>query len=220
MEPLFELHEEGRKVSFEVPTTEAVRCFLQRQRFAYVEYTDDPEDETLTSSWESGDDSCFEYGGDAAEWIDDRSDEEEAEITDDEAWSVSGRFGIGRYAPTWWMAGSGSHDDACTCRPLGLLEVLQDHADPKKRQSALEAHLSGLRGIWDHFWSGDALVNGSSDLINGACSNCIAEGRDHLSDVLDEARNLAEELGEALAAFHTQIDLGLDLDLGLDRYEH
>jgi hypothetical protein len=214
MEPLFELHEEGRRVCFEVPTTEAVRCFLQRQRFAYVEHTDDPESETLTSSWESGDDSCFEYGDDAAEWIDGCSDEEDAEITDEEAWFVASLFGIGRYAPTWWLAGSGSHDDTCTCRPLGLLEVLQDHADPNKRQSALEAHLSGLRGIWDHFWSGDALVNGSSDLINGACSNCIAEGREHLSDVLDEARNLAEELGEALAAFHTQIDLGLD------RYEH
>jgi hypothetical protein len=213
MEPLFELHEEGQRVRFEVPTMEAIHCFLRRHRFVYVEHADDSEIETLTSSWESGDDSGFEYGG-AAECIDDRPDGDGAESTEEEAWLVASLFGIGRYAPTWWMSGAGPHDDTCTCRPLGLLEVLQDHTDPSKQREALAAHLSGLRGIWDHFWSGDALVNGASDSINGACSTCIAEGREHLDYILDEARNLAEELGEAIAAFHTQIDLGLC------RYDH
>lgn len=210
MDATFKLNKNGKLVCFEVPTTEAICCFLQRQRVSHEEQEDDLERDTFTPSLENDEESCFEYGDEAEEWLDDSSDDGDAEATDDEVWIAAGLFGIGRYAQTWWMVGSGLHGDTCTCRPLGLLEVLQDHAEPGNRQGALEAHLGGLRMIWDHFWSGDALVNGSCDLINGACSYCIAEGREHLGDVLDEARNLAEELGVALAAFHTQIDLGRD----------
>jgi len=183
-------------------TGEADEGDLEGTTGSSVEWCDDLQAELEA---ELGDISALGIEGDGV-W----DEYDIAEVSDAEAWFIAGLFGVGMYAPSWWLFDGPAHGPTCRCRPIGLLEVLQDHADGAERQGALDAHLGGLRGIWDHFWSGDALVNGSSELINGACSNCIAEGREHLGDVLDEARHLAEELGEALAAFHSRIDLGLD----------
>jgi len=189
-------HDKGRF------TGEATEGELEGTAGFSVEWCDDLQAELEA---EFGDISALGIDGDGV-W----DERDIAEVSDAEAWFIAGLFGVGMYAPSWWLFDGPAHGPTCRCRPIGLLEVLQDHADVAERQGALDAHLGGLRGIWDHFWSGDALVNGSSELINGACSNCIAEGREHLGDVLDEARHLAEELGEALAAFHSRIDLGLD----------
>lgn len=202
--PVYEILSGTSLVRLCIPDLDGIVCFLERQRISFEEAESDDEFEE------------FEMGFEPDETVDDDFAEGDEtlsveEIDEDDAWLVAGMFGVGRYSPSWWlfdMDPGVSHGPHCNCRPLGLLEVMQYHAPVPDRQEALEAHLSALRDVWDHFWSGDALVNGASEEINGACSTCIITGREHLGDVLDEARNLAEELGEALAAFHSHIDIG------------
>ena len=198
-------------VRFVIADIETIRCFLSRQhiQIADVDETLDEDQVEVSASFGNLDDEEASVYGD--DFGDDCEPLNVEEIEDAEVWFIAGMFGIGKYAASWWMLPSdGEHTSDCRCRPMCLLEVLQDHAEGAERQGALEEHLDGLQGIWDHFWSGDALINGSSEHINGACSDCLVEGRGHLTDVLDEARNLAEELGEALAAFQSSISIGLD----------
>lgn len=211
----FELHSDGRSVKFTVPSMTEIRCFLNRQSVA-VAASDkssgaDREGDGAYDEYNEYDE-CEEHE-ELGEYVDEDLEYENvevAELSDGDAWVIAGLFGIGQHSPSWWLNAQGGHGSQCACRPAGLLEVLQDYATSSDRQGALEAHLGALRDVWDHFWSGDSLVNGEGEHINGACPACITEGRDHLGDILDEARNLAEELGEALAAFHSHIDLGLD----------
>lgn len=201
----FVFEHESLRISLHIPTLESVCCYLDRQRAAM----NDDDDEVEEAYYANSDDDF-----DALDDFDDLDDgdlfDDDDAVNDDEIWQVAGLLGIGRYSPTWWTLSETDHADGCRCRPMGLLEVLQYHTTGTLRQDALEAHLVALQEVWDHFWSGDGIVNGSSDQINGACVDCLVAGREHLGDVLDEARNLAEELGEALAAFHSHIDIGLD----------
>lgn len=197
-------------VRIHVPSVDQVMCFLSRQQLSFD--SDESEFELIEGEfgevYETDEDETYAEYDDA----DDEDDEEGGEYvieSDDELWYIASMFGICRFAPSWWLEPAGDHGDECECRPISLLEVLQDRIPAERRQDALEAHLGALRDIWDHFWSGDALVTGASLSINGACPSCIVEGREHLGDVVDEARNLAEGLGEALAAFHSRIDIGL-----------
>jgi len=200
---IFELRNEDKSVKFSVPTMEEVRCFLNRQSVSFVG-REAEEDAEIDFEGYYDDDTEYDDLDFEAEEVD------VEEMTDADAWMVAGLFGVGQHSPSWWLNSKTEHGEECLCRPAGLLEVLQDYAASGDRQGALEAHLGALRDVWDHFWSGDALVNGEGELINGACPACLIEGREHLSEILDEARNLAEELGEALAAFHSHIDLGID----------
>ena len=196
-----EISSDGVRVRLAVPTYQEVCCFLERQR---TEVLDEREEyDILEGEFLEG------------EFMDEDDESQDSvpveEIDEEDVWMIANVFGIGRYSPSWWVIDDlTEHGETCDCRPLGLLEVLHDHAQGSDRQEALEAHLAALRDVWDHFWSGDGLINGASEHIGGACGSCIVEGREHLSNVLDEARNLAEELGEALAAFHSQIDIGVN----------
>ena len=192
-------------ISLLVPSLEAVWCFLERQRGIAAADVDDDDNVEAYYATSDEDFDAFDLFDD-----DDDDDVEVCELTDADIWELASMFGIGQYSPTWWVLSEDEHGDGCRCRPMGLLEVLQYHTTGTLRQDALEAHLAALQEVWDHFWSGDGIVNGSSDQINGACVACLVDGREHLGDVLEEARNLAEELGEALAAFHSHINIGLD----------
>lgn len=206
----FEINHGDVPIRFAVVDIETMRCFLGRQHIqvADAETTTDAGVEISASFGDLDEGEVSSYGDDFSEDCETLNIEE---IEDGEVWFIASMFGIGRYAASWWaLPSDGEHGEECKCRPMCLLEVLQDHAEGEERQGALEEHLGGLQEIWDHFWSGDALINGSSEHINGACSDCLVEGRGHLTDVLDEARNLAEELGEALAAFQSSISIGLD----------
>jgi hypothetical protein len=213
VENIFELHGKSGSIKFTVPTMVEVRCFLERQNVS-VRSQEMPD----LADGESGEDEEYEpyygnYDDDDDFGLDGIGFDDEVEIkdmSDEDTWSIAGLFRIGKHAPSWWLNSDKPHGKECTCRPASLLETLQDHASSPDRQSALEAHLGALRDTWDHFWSGDSLINGEGERINGACPNCLVEGREHLGDILDEARNLAEELGEALAAFQSHIDLGID----------
>jgi hypothetical protein len=224
----FEIRNDANHILFDVPHIDAVWCYLERQRFEYddrvggIEALSDALDTELLDEDDEDAEGDEAYGASyaAARWFEDEAGDMYGDLDSDDLaaiaedtdaiWEVAAMLGIGRHAPGWWMAGTADHANDCDCRPLSLLEVLQYHSTGAIRQAALEAHLGALQEVWHHFWSGDAVINGSSEEINGACVACLTEGREHLSTVLDEARNLAEELGEALAAFHSHIDIGLD----------
>lgn len=194
----FSIHEGGSYILFHVPSDVAVRCFVQRSLADSHRFEFDVADG-------SGEPAAAYF-----DMTDELSDIDASDLSDSDVWHIGSLFGVGRHSPTWWNLSDASHDDDCRCHPVTLLEILQDHATGGTRQASLEAHLRALHNVWDHFWSGDAVINSGSDTLNGACAECLVGGRSHLEDVLDEARNLAEELGEALAAFHSRIDIGID----------
>lgn len=229
VQPVYELGDGENRIVFATPDIDTVCCFLSRvgtvmdlddvddvPRGFYLSVMDERAGDAGVAGFEDGLDGYLndDADGDLEDVFDgdfDDGDDLDTEYADEsEVWEVAGAFGIGQFSPSWWMLGEGTHDEGCTCRPAGLLEILQYHAPVPLRQSVLDVHLAALRSAWDHFWSGDALINGGGDRINGACVGCLTEGAEHLSRVVDEARQLAEELGEALAAFHSQINIGLD----------
>ncbi len=207
----FTTGDENSLVRIHVPSEAQVMCFISRQQLSFD--ADDGDFELIEGAYgevyETDNLVMQEMYDDGEADEDDEVDVEYVIESDDELWYIASMFGICRFAPSWWLESAEEHGDDCDCKPISLLEVLQDRIPAARRQDALEAHLGALRDIWDHFWSGDALVTGASLSINGACPSCITEGREHLGDVVDEARNLAEGLGEALAAFHSRIDIGL-----------
>jgi hypothetical protein len=111
-------------------------------------------------------------------------------------------------AACWWFAETGCGGvEECQCGPVTLLEVLT-HAEAAERDGIVEAHVTLLSATWDHYWSGQALMNPDAGELGAACAACIVDGPDHVYDVLEVAETLATELGEALAAFSTRIRLG------------
>ena len=110
--------------------------------------------------------------------------------------------------PLWWFEAYGCDGDyGCSCGPVTLLEVLSE-IGTEHRQTALDAHTSAMRDLFDHFWSGQALLAGSTGKIGDACVSCLVEGHTHVWDVFEAATVLAEEFGEAIAAHATTVHLG------------
>jgi hypothetical protein len=108
----------------------------------------------------------------------------------------------------WWFDGTDcAHDIDCACGPVTLLEVLMNVA-ALDRQAILTAHQARIAALWDHFWSGDALLAGRSTDLGTACAECLLSPLTHLPYLYETARELSSELGEALAAFHADVQLG------------
>jgi len=108
----------------------------------------------------------------------------------------------------WWFdADDCNHDNDCDCGPVTLLEVLM-YAAPADRQLVFDAHIRRVSELWDHFWSGDALSSGSSSEIGAACAECLVDASSHLPQLYNTAAELAEEIGEAMAAFRVSVALG------------
>lgn len=151
---------------------------------AQARHFDEAEAQRLACALEEGDDECFV------------SDSNDIDVESEPL------------HPLWWYEESDCAGDAeCTCGPVTLLEVLYQLGDDD-RQNAMEAHVVVMRDLFDHFWSGQGLLDGTSAKIGDACAACICEGHHHVWGVFEAASVLAEELGEALAAHDSAILLG------------
>jgi hypothetical protein len=124
--------------------------------------------------------------------------------------NVAAWFDVARWSATWWYQPESDHGPECTCGPRPFVQVLQSDVGVDDRQGALNAHLDALRTTWDHYWSGDAALTGSSETLGGVCALCLGLGRAHVGDVGGDAHALADELGQALAAFNGEVALGAD----------
>lgn len=107
----------------------------------------------------------------------------------------------------WWYTDACTGGYECSCGPLTLLEALE-RLDPTERGAAVRLHADEMRALYDHFWSGQGLVSGSCSSIGDACVSCISEGAAHVWDVYEDACLLAEEFGEALAAYAYELMVG------------
>ena len=115
---------------------------------------------------------------------------------------------INRFGCWWYEEPDCNLRVDCNCTMVTLLEVLMGIA-ASNHQAALASHMQRSAELWDHFWSGEALLTNTSPSMRSACPSCLIEGISHVADLLSEARDLAAELGEALAAHHANVDLGL-----------
>ncbi len=117
-------------------------------------------------------------------------------------------YDVSTEAPCWWFAeGACEGELNCHCGPVTLLEVLT-RLEPDRRKEALSDHMIMMGELWSHHWSGQGLLDGGTASIGDACAECIINGANHVFDVRDAASSLAEELGEALAAYSCEIELG------------
>jgi hypothetical protein len=107
----------------------------------------------------------------------------------------------------WWHTDSCTGGYECACGPLTLLEALE-RLEPVERGTAVRLHAEEMRSLYDHFWSGQGLVSGASSNIGNACVSCIAEGAVHVWNIYEDACLLAEEFGEALAAYAYELMVG------------
>jgi hypothetical protein len=109
--------------------------------------------------------------------------------------------------PCWWLQEPECDGDLdCGCGPVTLLEALGNVA-VADRAGVLAAHMGLLEELWSHFWSGQALTEGGTATIGDACVECLVEGHAHVYSVFSDATQMAEELGEALAAFECSVTL-------------
>ena len=109
---------------------------------------------------------------------------------------------------TWWWRENGCIADFdCECGPVTLLEAC-NRAESEERSGMIEAHASVMRELFDHYWSGQGLIEGSSAEIGEACVECLIDGAKHVYIVFENASRLAEELGEVLAAYHYHLIVG------------
>jgi hypothetical protein len=107
----------------------------------------------------------------------------------------------------WWFDESACRGDDCHCGPVTLLEVLT-HSTEAARPGIVAAHVAHLANLWDHYWSGEALLSATSGQIGSACPECLLSGGAHIDDLGDAAQQLSGELGEAISAYHSLITLG------------
>lgn len=110
-------------------------------------------------------------------------------------------------ACVWWFTSDTCDRVTCNCGPITLLEALSRlHAD--QRGEAVKAHANQMRELYEHFWSGQGIVSGASMTIGDACPSCISDGTRHVWSVYENACILAEEFGEALAAYAYELFVG------------
>lgn len=110
----------------------------------------------------------------------------------------------------WWVE-SANCDTFCECGQVALIAALSMLPQDLHRE-AVTMHGEQMRDLFSHFWSGQALITGTSSDVCDACSNCLTDGTDHIWEVYADACLLAEEFGEALASY------AYDLLLGAPRY--
>jgi hypothetical protein len=110
--------------------------------------------------------------------------------------------------PCWWFKEDGCEGHIeCACGLVTLLEVL-GRVDAVQRVGVLAAHMQLLAEAWSHYWSGQAILEGGSATIGDACVECLVDGPNHVYALFSHATQMAEELGEALAAFECAVTLG------------
>ena len=107
----------------------------------------------------------------------------------------------------WWREDECGADADCVCGPVTLLEACNS-VESEERSGMIEEHAGKMRELFDHYWSGQGLIEGSSAEIGEACVDCLVEGAKHVYTVFENASRLAEELGEVLAAYHYHLIVG------------
>lgn len=136
-------------------------------------------------------------------------DEEELAYSEDFSWSPVDTED-GYEEPVWWFENDSCDAGVdCVCGRASLLAVLSN-IDPDERHSALKAHVDSMRELFDHFWSGQGLLDGQSSSIGSACATCLTAGHVHVWGVYASACEMAEELGEAMSAYEHKLWLGAD----------
>lgn len=136
-------------------------------------------------------------------------DEEELSYSEDFSWSPVDTDD-GYEEPVWWFESDGCDAGVnCVCGRATLLSVLSN-IETEERPNALLAHVDAMRALFDHFWSGQALLDGQSSSIGDACATCLTSGHVHVWGVYAAACELAEELGEAMCAYEHKLWLGAD----------
>lgn len=110
--------------------------------------------------------------------------------------------------PVWWFEREGCEgNESCTCGRSTLLDALSNLHE-EETGDAVREHIQTMRGMFDHFWSGQGVIEGGSHEIGEACPLCITVGAPHVWDVYEAASDLAQELGEAVAAHEASLELG------------
>lgn len=107
----------------------------------------------------------------------------------------------------WWYQADECTDEHCGCGPLTMLEAVE-RLGVRHRQDALDVHVAAMRSLFDHFWSGQGLIEGSSERVGNACPQCLIHGARHVWEVFDIATSLGEELGETISAFDCKVTIG------------
>jgi hypothetical protein len=105
-----------------------------------------------------------------------------------------------------WYGRNCASDD-CDCGRITLLEALE-RMNPGDRGGAVKMHAAEMRRLFEHFWSGQALLSGASRSIGEACSSCLIHGAGHVVETYENACMMAEEFGEALAAYAYELMVG------------
>lgn len=108
---------------------------------------------------------------------------------------------------SWWWLDDDCDGSPCTCGRLTLLEALE-RLRPELRGEAIRAHADEMRRAYDHFWAGQAVASGVCTALGAVCVDCLVHGARHVWSVYEEASMLAEEFGEALAAYAYELMVG------------
>jgi hypothetical protein len=153
---------------------------------------------------------------DICEWLDHSGGIELPELTDERFETLLTGDGPGPFEHAiWWVhphdcpcdpethnSSESMEEELCVAGRTSLLQVIEwvDDADV---QDVVNAHLQVLTATYDHWWSGDEMLN--DGLIGDACAGCLTDGPEHVARVGGEAERLSLELGEALAARHCSI---------------
>jgi hypothetical protein len=110
--------------------------------------------------------------------------------------------------PVWWYDEDGCDgEETCRCGRSTLLDALTNIEDDR-RAEAVSAHVRVMRSMYDHFWSGQGLLEGGSAELGEACALCLTVGASHVWDIYESASEAAEELGEAMSAYDTDLTFG------------
>jgi hypothetical protein len=110
--------------------------------------------------------------------------------------------------PVWWYDEDGCDgDESCRCGRSTLLDALT-HIEENRRADAVRDHVRVMRSMYDHFWSGQGLLEGGSEELGEACALCLTVGASHIWDMYESASEAAEELGEAMSAYDVSLTFG------------
>ena len=107
------------------------------------------------------------------------------------------------YGCWWFDSAECTHGDnppensECDCGPVTLLEVTS-HIAASDRQMVFDAHLGRLTELWDHFWSGEALMSAKSSELGAACAECLLHPQGHLVDVIGAAQETFNNINPGL----------------------